>query len=425
MIVKGTAIKSQMHAAYLANHLLNPIDNEKCEVWDIDGHATPDDLRAALSDYYEMVKLTKGRTGLFMISLNPEKSEKMTVEQVYEAIKKAEKVFNLEGQPKAIVRHHKENRSHVHVVWQTTDVEQKKNCANLFYSHRKCMGLARDLEIELGHKAVSNEKSNTSFSEKERAQVNRLGKDLSPTERKKQVQQIFKNSKDSVDFAKQVKAAGFTVAQGKVGVCLVDDTGQVYNLEKELKGQQTQKELKDFFKNHPEKLPNASRQSNDKNKEKKAEKRNKKGHANDNLSDSQKRAYYLIYDHEYREQQKNGLDISSSVDASEKDATTQTAEQAGANIEDTVLDKKALRKQQLLDNIAKQKEQDAAGNKKTFREKLQDAQDNLRSDKDIGRENDLLDKFRKNSLEILFLPILLSAKLLAELADLAFRFFKL
>lgn len=385
MIVKGTAIKSKTHAGYLATHLLNANDNDACEVWDIDGHAKPNDLKTALIDYYEMVQLTKGKTGLFMISLNPEPGEEMNEEQFYKAITKAEKTFNLEGQPKAIVRHFKNDRNHIHVVWQTTDVESRKNKAELFYYQKKCINLARELEIELGHKPVSNEKSNSSFNEKERGQRKRQAKDLSPAERKKQIQKIFNSAKDSTEFVLKMKEQGYSVGQGKVGICLVDENGQVFNLEKEIKVKTTQKELKEYFRNHPDKLPDASRMSIEKKSQQKTKKRKEKEQSTNEINDSQKRAYYLIYDHKYREQQKASKEITKNNNTT--------------------------RKQKVLAEIDKLKAQQKDSKEKTFREKLEEAQQNMRDDnendltQEQGRRNKLFEKFKKNNLDLIFLPI--------------------
>ncbi|MEP7168169.1 MAG: hypothetical protein ABI855_02240 [Bacteroidota bacterium] len=398
MIVKGTAIKSKTHASYLANHLLNAKDNDVCEVWDIDCHAKPNDLKTALVDYYEMVQLTKGgKTGLFMISLNPEPGEQMNDEHFYKAISKAEKTFNLEGQPKAIVRHFKHGRNHIHVVWQTTDVENRRNKAELFYYQKKCVNLARELEIELGHKPVSNEKSNSSFNEKERGQEKRQAKELKPTERKKLIQKIFDNVKNSSDFVLKMKEQRYIVGQGKVGLCLIDDNGQVFNLEKEIKGKTTQKELKDYFKNYPDKLPDATRTSIEKKSKEKALKKELEKKSSNEISDSQKRAYYLIYDHKYREQQKASKEI--------------------------VVDNKTTRQQKTLAEIDKIKEQQKDSKQQTFRERLEQAQQNMReeNENDLSHEqerrNKLFDQFKKNNLDLILIPLGIAIEVLKNFLD--------
>lgn len=387
MIVKGTAVKSASHASHLANHLLNANDNEICEVWEIDGHAKPNNLRSALLDYYETIKLTKGgKTGLFMISLNPEPGETMTDEQYFQAIEKAEKNFNLEGQPKAIVRHFKEKRNHIHVVWQTTDVEQKKNKAKLYYYQKECVKLARELEQQLQHKPVSNEKSKSSYSDREREQSKKSKDDLGPARRKKAIQTAFSQSKDSLDFSKRLSFLGYSLATGKVGMCLVDKTGQVYNLEKELKGTLDQKGLVEYFKDHPNKIPNA----NTLVIERKKSESKKVAEPPLEYNKTEKKARYRLYDELLQ-------DFASS--ANEITAKNVTKENP--------LDASQEKAEQLKQQFKSEQQRKEA--------------DEIIRIEDQKRQQRMRDLFRDNTLDIIVLPFLLCAKLLIGIVHFAGR----
>jgi hypothetical protein len=276
MILKGTAIRSRQRAINLANHLLKAHDNDICEVVDIDGHARPDDLRAALKDYYDMVQLTNGDTGLFMVSINPEVGEKMTEEFYHESINRLEELFALQDLPKAIVRHHKEGREHYHVVWQTTNTETKQIQAQIYRFHVKCKNLSRELEKEFGHRLVTNEKSKTAYNEKERNQASRTKAELKPDARKKLIQKLYARANDRDEFARTLEKNGFTLAKGKVGICLVDKrSGQIYNLEKELGKKINQQELHDFVKASTKDLPDAAELSDHVKKENKTKSKDK------------------------------------------------------------------------------------------------------------------------------------------------------
>jgi Relaxase/Mobilisation nuclease domain len=326
MIIKGTSVKSRKHSTYLANHLLNANDNEICEVWDIDGHAKPNDLKAAIGDFYDMVSLTRGgKNGLFMLSFNPEMGEKMSKENYFHAIAEAEKRFGLEGQPKAVVRHFKRDRDHIHVVWQTTDTETRKIKPNIYFFKRKSMALARDLEMELGHKRVSNEKSFKSYSDKDRERAKIDASQLQPDKRKMIIQEAFKNSKNSFEFTESINSIGLSPAKGKVGICLVDVAGQSYNLEKELKKTVSQKDLSNFFKSQSKVLPNVDDLIKAQNSKELNKQRTKKSKAI--LQEGEERkASYINYDFQKERFQKKAIEAGNNFLDITKDNRIEEAE---------------------------------------------------------------------------------------------------
>lgn len=258
MIVKATAVNSVSHAGYLGAHLVNANENEVCEVWEIDS-ANPDDLKTSLIDFYQMRELTKSKTGLFSLAFNPEKSEKMTKDDFYKCIEEAEKAYNLVGQNRAVVYHEKigtdgKKHKHVHVVWQTTDTDKRRNVAKLHYYQKTAVNLARSLERQLQQKPVTNEKSKTSYTLKEKARAAKAN-DRDPARRKKAVQTAFAQAKDCDDFKKRLKVLGYDLAEGIKGKCLVKE-GQVFNLSKDLKTV-SQADLSKYFSTMKEKIPDA------------------------------------------------------------------------------------------------------------------------------------------------------------------------
>jgi len=127
---------------------------------------------------------------------------------------------------------------------------------------------------------------------------------------------------------------------------------------------------------HPEELPDATRTSIEKKIAGKVQKRAAKEKSENEISNRQKRAYYLIYDHKYREQQQASKEILTG------NITPQ---------------------QKMLDEIDTIKEQQKDSKQKTFRERLEQAQQNMReeNENDLSHEqvrrNKLFDQFMKNN----------------------------
>ncbi len=406
MILKGTAIRNRQRAVNLANHLLKANDNLICEVVDIDGHARPDDLRAALVDYYDMVNLTNGDTGLFMVSINPEVGETMTPEFYQESIDRMEELFDLKGLPKAIVRHHKEDREHYHVVWQTTNTDTKQIQAQIYRFNVKCKNLSRELERDFGHRIVTSEKSKSAYNEKERNQTSRSGSELKPDQRKRLIQQLYSKAKNRDEFSRNLEKNGFTLAKGKVGICLVDsDSGQVYNLEKELGKKVSQKELTDFVQNSKEPLPEATHLSTSRQKKIKEKTTAKKAKANDNKREPKYRLKEM------------GI-------PQELEAAAAKAKQAGQNLDDIVNAPPESAEQKAKD-FAQEREQITNDPKEEFKRKLREAQENMNrdNDNDLNQEkkNENWKKFKDNELDSVIWPLAMIARLASEIYSSLFK----
>ncbi|MEJ1929162.1 relaxase/mobilization nuclease domain-containing protein [Nostoc sp. NIES-2111] len=373
MILKGTAVGNRIQAVRLANHLLKANDNEVCEVVEIDGHARPDDLRAALADFYDMVGLTNGRTGLFMVSINPEVGERMRDADYERAIERLEETFRLQDLPKAVVRHYKEGREHYHIVWQTTNTETRKVQAEIYRYAVKCKNLSRELEREFGHRQISNEKSGNSYDEKERARAREGAKALKPDARKKLIQELFSKARDGAGFAATAAENGYVLAKGKVGYCLVDKrSGQVYNLEKELGKKVSQEQLTEFFASHGDRLPEASKLSRAVQSEVKREAKKSKAY------DGEKR------EPKYRVKEGKAQELPKPANDNAKAAYREKAE-AFAETRDEALKQGIPNKEQQAQQFADTREEITPDPKEVFKQKLRDAMENMREDKDDDR----------------------------------------
>ena len=234
MIFKVTKVKSIRHADILAKHLLRADENEAVKVLHIRGTARPADLAASLRSMQRATVLTKGKTGLFHISLNPRKDESagMTAEQWERTQQAIEDEYKLHDQPRVIVEHRKEGRIHRHVVYQLTLTDMGK-LIDIKNERYRCKALARQLELEFSQARTSNAVSRDSYSRPEHQQAKRRGQCV--PDRRQLLRRDYADSQDIETFKAKLAARGYALAVGnRAALVLVDDAGDVYGLTREL-----------------------------------------------------------------------------------------------------------------------------------------------------------------------------------------------
>lgn len=234
MIIKATKVKSIRHADTLAKHLLRTDDNEQVEVLDIRGTARPDDLAASLRSMQRATALTDGKTGLFHVAINPreEEADQMTAAQWGRSLQAIEKEFKLQEQPRTLVRHTKNGRTHLHAVYQLTDTEKGK-LIDIKHDYYRCQDLGRKLEAEFSHERTSNAPSRDSYTRQEQQRAKRKGEKV--PEQRQGLRDDYASSKDVSSFKQRLAARGYALAQGdRAVVVLVDKKGTVYGLTREL-----------------------------------------------------------------------------------------------------------------------------------------------------------------------------------------------
>jgi len=213
----------------LAQHLMSS-ENEHVTLHEISGFAS-DNLSGALKEAEAISKGTKCKKYLYSLSLNPPSKERVETEVFLDAIAKVEQKLGIEGQPRAIVFHEKENRRHCHVVWSRIDTEAMK-AIEMVYPKRKLMDLSKDLFLEHGWempKGMINPKYRDpkNFTLEQWQQAKRIGQD--PREMKAIFQSCWKQSDDKRSFANALKEHGLMIAKGdRRGYVATDINGEVY-----------------------------------------------------------------------------------------------------------------------------------------------------------------------------------------------------
>ena len=216
-------------AKNLALHLLKE-ENERVQVHQVRGFAS-DDLQSAFQESYAMSRATKCKQHLFSLSLNPPHAAELSKQDFEDTIDRAEKQLGLEGQPRAIVFHTKNGRTHAHAVWSRINVDEMR-AVQLSFTRRKMQNLSRDLYHEHGwqmpHGFVRHEaRDPRNFTLAEWQQCKRAGRD--PKKTKEIFQDAWAISDSKAAFANAIQAHGFVLARGdRRGHIAVDHNGEAY-----------------------------------------------------------------------------------------------------------------------------------------------------------------------------------------------------
>lgn len=241
MIIKG---KSRGGPKQLASHLLRADTNERVEVLEKPANAAV--IGDAFAEWQTIAEGTRGRYGLYHANIDPDASYGMTAAQWTWAVDLLERELGFDGQPRVVVLHEKNDRQHIHVVWQRTDIDTMTllSDSNNYDAHKR---VARALETEFGHEAVVTKpaEQRASISHAEWQQAERSGHD--PRTFKDQVTALYHASENGAALQKTLDDHGLIVAQGdRRDFVIVDRAGEVYSLARQIKGM-TAKDLRAFM----------------------------------------------------------------------------------------------------------------------------------------------------------------------------------
>ena len=238
MVIKGSA---RGDAAGLAAHLLRTDTNEHVKVLELFGVAA-DDLRGALEDMELVGSGTRSKRPLYHASINTAPNEQLTDEQRAQAIDRLEKELGLYGQARAVVEHHKEGRTHFHVVWSRIDLDRMAAIPDS-HNFRRHEIVARELEREFGHDRVQGahveregkERPARTPSHAEMQQAERTG--LSPREAREQITAIWQRTDNGHSFAAALEGTGWILARGDSrDFALIDASGETHSLARRIEG---------------------------------------------------------------------------------------------------------------------------------------------------------------------------------------------
>lgn len=227
MIIKGGA---RSGGRGLARHLTRADTNELVQVLDVRGTAA-DDLAGAFKEIEAVAAGTRCKSPLYHASINTARDEQLTPEQWRHSVETLESALGLTDQPRAIVRHIKDGREHVHVVWSRIDAEHMRaiSDSNNYRIHEE---VARQLEREFGHRQIEGVHTGdrdqprpvAEINQAEQQQAERL--DLPIAVINSEVRMAYAASRTGEAFASNLTLYGHILARGdRRDLVIVDRAG--------------------------------------------------------------------------------------------------------------------------------------------------------------------------------------------------------
>lgn len=227
MILKGT---QRSGGIQLARHLLKD-DNDHVTIHEVRGFIS-ETLEGAFKEAYAISRGTKCKQYLFSLSLNPPRSESVTVDQFEAAIEQVEDAIGLKDQPRAIVFHEKKGRRHAHCVWSRIDVE-RMTAIQLAHSKLKLRAVSQQIYQQFNWQIPQGlrdpgQADPFNYSRDEAQQAKRIDHD--PKRLKAALQKCWQFSDGLESFEHAAARYGFALARGdRRGFVLVNQDGEVFS----------------------------------------------------------------------------------------------------------------------------------------------------------------------------------------------------
>lgn len=227
MIIKG---KSRGGPKQLATYLLRADTRERVELLELQSSAGT--LAEAFQEWQLIAEGTQGRRGLYHAFISPHARYPMDTDQWQRAVTILERELGLDGQPRAVVLHESQDRQHIHVVWQRTDIDTMTMVSDSHnYDAHERASLA--LEREFGHEIVPGKHAKRGI--------------VDPQALRDQVTALYQASDTGASFQQALDDAGLIVAKSdRRDFVIVDEAGDVHSLARQIRGVTT-KDLRAFM----------------------------------------------------------------------------------------------------------------------------------------------------------------------------------
>jgi hypothetical protein len=241
MIIKGsTRGQSSRDAAALARHLL-AVENEEVAILQLRGVVS-----TRLPDTLEEMRLltlgTRARRGLYHASINLDRDEapELGTARWLEAADELERRLGMQDHQRAVVRHVKRGRAHVHIVWcrahpvtltvarDSQNYRKHEECARALES---CWRLRPVTGVHTRHRGTPRPVALARHGDWQAQE--RTG--IAVAEVAAALQTAWASAWSGQAFAAAIQHEGLTLARGRRGIVAVDGAGTPHSLPRRLR----------------------------------------------------------------------------------------------------------------------------------------------------------------------------------------------
>jgi hypothetical protein len=225
MIIKGNPRRD---VDFWAAHLMRTDQNERVALVDIRGLAG-ESVRDCLAELDAIAQGTRTKNGFYVASLNPRDDETLTNEQWATAADRLEENLGLAGQPRFIVEHEKEGRTHRHVVWGRIDADTMKAIPADFNFARHEQ-TSRELEQLFGLEPVIVE-PRAERGPKDWETFRAQDSSIDPKEMALEITALWQQADSGLAFKAALEEAGYILAKGdRRDFVIIDQAGDDHSI---------------------------------------------------------------------------------------------------------------------------------------------------------------------------------------------------
>lgn len=235
-IINGGLGGKGRHLKNMIKHLTRLDENDSVNILEIDEALPTATIEAALTEWQLLVtSLTRSKKGFYEANINPQDDEHLTPEQFIQAADILEEKLGFTGQPRLIVQHEKKGRTHVHVLWQSTLIEEGKIISDS-HNYRKheeaAIEIEKTFDLEPSPRKYSqNKEEPVKHAKHDRADDEKAKRSgISLEERNALITQLYEQSKSGAAFSRALEEEGYYLARGDKATFFVVDPGHEAHL---------------------------------------------------------------------------------------------------------------------------------------------------------------------------------------------------
>lgn len=238
MIINGG---SRRNGGYFAKHFMRMDHNEAVEIVEMRGLVS-DNLPDAFRELRAIARGTKCVNYFYHANLNPREDEQLTPEQWQLAADTLERELGLTDQPRFIVQHLKDGRTHQHVIWGRIDADSMTAISDSL-TYRQHERAARAIEAQFELEPVASvlvkdrETERPERNPKDWESLRAVDSKIDPKALKAEVTELWKAADSGSAFAAALEDRGYILVRGDSrDFCIIDQHGDEHSLARRLSG---------------------------------------------------------------------------------------------------------------------------------------------------------------------------------------------
>lgn len=236
IIING---KSGRAGAWWTKHLQNAAQNERVQIIEYAG-LSAETIRDAFREMEGLAAGTRAKNYFYQANINPRADEQLTPQQWQEAVDRLESNLGLTGQPRFVVEHEKNGRTHRHVIWSRIDAERGVAISDSLTAavhERTSRQLEAEFDLERGQSILvpDREAERRERRPKKHETLRAAESGIDPKAIKADITPLWQQSDNGRSFKAALESSGYVLARGdRRDFVIIDRAGDDHSLARRL-----------------------------------------------------------------------------------------------------------------------------------------------------------------------------------------------